>query len=268
MRDPALASYRFAVLGDPIEHSRSPQLHTAMLQLAGLEGEYHRVRADEDILASTVEGLRTGEWDGLNVTMPLKGAAYRLSDSLSVAADRAGSVNTLSRVDSKIAGDSTDSSAFRHLLGSDRFAERSSVLVLGAGGSAAAAIAAMDPSAKVYVTARREGPARDLTSRLDGQVVSWGTAVARALVVNTTPLGMGGESLPEGILGVAVGLIDLPYGHERTPAIGEAERCGLPYADGHEFLLRQAMASFELWTGVALDYKMVSEAISRLPENT
>lgn len=62
--------YRFAVLGDPVDHSRSPTLHEAMLELAGLEGSYEKVRADRNVLSDTVAGLRTGDWHGLNVTMP------------------------------------------------------------------------------------------------------------------------------------------------------------------------------------------------------
>lgn len=253
--------YRFAVLGDPVEHSRSPQLHHAMLEIAGLEGEYRRVRADEDALGSAIEDLRRGHWDGLNVTMPLKATAARLADYLSPLAERSGSVNTLIRVGSGIEGDSTDSTTFRYLLGSGRFTDRSSVLILGAGGSAGAALAALEDASRAYVSARRAGASEEFTARLGGEVVSWGTAVAGALVINTTPLGMSGERLPDGILGVASGLIDLPYGPVATPAVEEANRSSIPYADGHEFLLRQAMGSFERWTGVSVDYHAVVEAV-------
>ena len=253
--------YRFAVLGDPVEHSRSPQLHEAMLRIADLAGEYRRVRADEKVLSTAVEELRTGHWDGLNITMPLKAAAARLADSLSPTAERSGSVNTLVRTKRGVRGDTTDSWVFRYLVDSLPFADRTSVLVLGAGGSAAAALAALEDEPNVYVAARRSSTAADLTSRLGGDVVSWGTAVAGALVVNTTPLGMSGEHLPDGVLDVASGLIDLPYGPKPTPAIRTADRLSLPNSDGHEFLLRQAMGSFRLWTGVQLRYETVSSAL-------
>jgi shikimate dehydrogenase len=253
--------YRFAVLGNPVEHSRSPQIHEAMLRIAGLAGEYRRIQADEAVLSTAVEELRTGHWEGLNITMPLKAAAARLADSLSPTAERSGSVNTLVRMARGVRGDTTDSWTFRYLIDSVLFAARTSVLLLGAGGSAAAALAALEDEPNVYVAARRGSTAGDLTSRLGGNLVSWGTAVAGALVINTTPLGMSGEHLPEGILEVASGLIDLPYGPKPTPAIETADRLSLPSCDGHEFLLRQAMGSFQLWTGVQLRYETVSGAL-------
>jgi len=258
---PATAYYRLAVLGDPVKHSRSPQLHETMLEVAGLAGEYHRIRADEDVLSTTVDELRRGHWDGLNVTMPLKEAAARIADSLSPTAEKSGSVNTLIRNDSRIDGDSTDSSTFRELFRSGRFADSTSVLILGAGGSAAAALASMEDVSNLYVAARRTPAAEGLTTRLGGEVVSWGTGVAGALVINTTPLGMSGEELPIGIIEVASGVVDLPYGPSPTPAVEAARRLSLPYCDGHEFLLRQAMASFRLWTGVDTEYETVVAAL-------
>lgn len=256
-----MTPYRLAVLGDPIEQSRSPQLHGAMLEIAGLEGEYLRIRADESVLAETVAGLRVGDWDGLNVTMPLKGAAAALADTLSGLAARSGSVNTLLRVGGDVAGESTDSVAMQEIVGDGRFADRTSVLVIGTGGSAAAILAALGDEPNLYVTGRRPDAVEALTARLGGLPVAWGSAVAGALVVNATSLGMRGESLPQGLLDVASGLADLPYGDTKTPAIARAETLGIPTADGHEFLLRQAMASFGLWTGVSIDIEALSERL-------
>jgi len=229
-----------------------------MLEIAGLQGEYLRIRADESILAETIEGLRDGDWDGLNVTMPLKAAAARLADTLSVPAARSGSVNTLIRAGAGIAGDSTDCVAMQAIVGSERFGSRTSVLLIGTGGSAAAALVALGDEPNLYVTGRRPDAVEGLTAKLGGLPVAWGSAVAGALVINATPLGMGGEVLPEGILEVASGLADLPYGEVETPAIARAATLGIPTADGHEFLLRQAMASFGLWTGVSIDMELLS----------
>ena len=257
-------TYRFAVLGDPIAHSRSPELHTAMLELAGLDGEYLRVRADEVVLAETVEAMRAGRWNGLNITMPLKGAAARLADSISPRAELAESVNTLVVDGATIHGESTDIVAFEEILRDQRFRDVDSILVLGAGGSAAAALAAIPPDRHAHVTARRMGQAETLTKRFSGEVVPWGTAVAGAMVVNTTPLGMRQEQLPEGILEVAAGLIDLPYGERVSPSVAAARERDLPVADGHEFLLRQAIASFRLWTGSRIEPDALRDALRKV----
>ena len=258
-----MPAYRFAVLGDPIDHSRSPELHRAMLDLAGLEGDYLKVEADDRVLEAEVERLRAGEWDGLNITMPLKASAARLADSVSPRAARAGSVNTLSRSNSEIHGESTDATTFHELIHSGRFEDRSSILVLGSGGSAAAALSAVDDDETVYLAARRSSPAETLTARLGGEVVSWGTAVAGALLINSTPIGMRGEELPPGLLDAASGLIDLPYGESVTPAIRLAREMNIDVADGHEFLLRQAIASFRLWTGVDIDHRKLATRLRK-----
>lgn len=260
----AMTAYRFALLGDPVAHSRSPRIHEVMLHLAGLAGDYRTIRADETVLAETVEGLRSGSWHGLNITMPLKRAAARIADALSPQAQRSGSVNTLTLRGSGVYGESTDSTAFRELINQPRFSGFSSLLILGAGGSAAAALAAVEPPHPIYVAARRPEQAEDLGARLGGEAIAWGAGVAGALVLNTTPIGMKGESLPGGVLTVASGLIDLPYATTPTPAITDAIALGIPRADGHEFLLRQAMSSFAIWTGHDLSYEEVATALRKV----
>jgi shikimate dehydrogenase len=255
--------YRFAVLGDPVEHSRSPAIHTTMLEMSGLRGEYLRIRADSRILAATLDELRTGRWDGLNVTMPLKSAAAELADTLSPQAERSRSVNTLALRQDHVDGHSTDSTTFLSLVMGERFAALASILVLGSGGSAAAALASLAPHRHVYVAGRRRDQAEMLARRLGGHVVSWGAGVAGALVINTTPLGMAGERLPEGILESAAGLIDLPYRDQPTPAILEADRVDIPWVDGHEFLIRQAIESFEIWTGLHVDFAALEAGLRK-----
>lgn len=256
--------YRLAVLGDPVEHSRSPELHAAMLALSGLEGTYERIRADAAVLASTVDELRRGEWHGLNVTMPLKGHAADLADRLSPPAATSRSVNTLQLSEGSVHGHSTDAAAITGLFENGRFGDVSTVLVIGAGGSSAAVLAALGDIYHVYVAARRPERAAQLTSVSCGEPISWGTAVAGALVINTTPLGMHGEALPENIVSASSGLVDLPYASERTPAVVEAATLGIPYVDGHEFLVRQAIASFRIWTGVAVEYEVLAQTLRKI----
>ncbi len=93
-----------------------------------------------------------------------------------------------------------------------------------------------------------------------GAVIPWGTSLPGALVINATPLGMGGEPLPEPILEGAAGLIDLPYGGETTPAVVEARRRRLPHVDGVEFLARQARAAFRWWTDRDVELEVLVRA--------
>lgn len=250
-----MKEYRLGLLGNPVAHSRSPILHAAMLDLAGLAGTYEKIEADERRFVETVDGLRAGRWDGLNVTMPFKGIAAETADTLSPEAAKAGSVNTLSLSKGVVHGHSTDISAFASLLAAPQFADLTDVLLLGAGGSAAAALVALSATTRrVRVAARRSEQAEEIAGRLGGEAIAWETPVPGALVINTTPIGMKGEWLPEPVMAVAGGVIDLPYGDTTTPAIDHASKVAIPAVDGHEFLLRQAMDSFEIWTGIEIDF--------------
>lgn len=248
---------RLALLGDPVDRSLSPVMHRQALEDAGLEGEYLAIQADQRRLEQEVGRLRAGGLDGANVTMPLKEAAADLCDRLTAEAARAGAVNSMRAERGEVVGHSTDVVVFQGLLTGWGDIP---LLVLGAGGSARAALAAAGPT-RVYVSARR----RETASRLAGlhermTILDWGAAVAGAAVVNATPLGMNGERLPEGVLTVASGLIDLPYGETTTPAVAEARDLGIPTVDGIEFLARQAAAAFTWWTGRPVDSGRLARA--------
>lgn len=249
---------RLALLGDPVGHSRSPAIHAAALRLAGLVGGYEAITARQPDLDHHLERLRRGELSGVNVTMPLKVAALDRSERSTQEARGAGSANTLRASGGAIEAHSTDVLAFV-----DIFAELDHggpMLILGAGGSAGAALAARG-GMTAFVSARDMSRAAEVGG--DG-TVPWGEPVPGALVVNATPLGMRGERLPDGVLEQAAVLVDLPYGREETPAVGEAGARGLPTVDGVEFLTRQAAHSFEWWTGVAVEWTALLDAARKV----
>ena len=245
------STLHFAVLGDPIEHSRSPAIHNAAMAHLGIDGSYtaRRVRGGE--LSDVVSELRKGFLDGANVTMPLKLEAAALADDLTVEAAASGSVNTLRLRSGLVEGHSTDVVASARAFSDERFDQSAPILILGAGGAAAAAIIGA-AGRVVYVAARNVQRATALVDKLgSGGVVPLGVGVSGALVVNATPLGKGGgERLAEAITATASGIVDLPYGPGDTLTAAVARAAGLPFMDGVEFLVLQAAASFEWWTGV------------------
>ena len=240
---------RFAVLGDPVEHSMSPRIHAAALDACGIEGSYEAIRADRGRLVEAIGQMRAGSLHGANVTMPLKRAAAEMCDHLSEESLMTSSVNSLRAADGRIEGHSTDSVAMASLFESDRFGAGAPVLVLGGGATAEVAARACGGRA-LYLSARRDGQARGLAERLTSEtaVVQFGVPVAGAIVVNATPVGMLGESLPEGLVETASGLIDLPYRDTPTPAVQTAGELRIAVVDGVEFLVVQAAASFSWWT--------------------
>jgi shikimate dehydrogenase len=253
------SSLRLAVVGDPISHSRSPAIHNAALAHLGIDGSYRAIRVEGSGMEELITDLRSGELDGVNVTMPLKGAAAALVDEVSPEARRAGSVNTIVRhPNGRLTGHSTDISALRRLWPGEPGAP---TLVLGAGGAAAAACLAAR-GGTLYVAARRPGAVPGLADRLQMEPVAvpWETAVVEAVVVNATPLGMNGEPLPPRVVELSSALIDLAYGDKTTPAVERAREEGLPTVDGVEFLVAQAADAFRLWTGREAPVDVMSEA--------
>jgi shikimate dehydrogenase len=245
-----MAPIRLAVVGDPIGHSRSPAIHGAAMAHLGIHGSYVARRVGAGDLGLVVQELRDGSLDGVNVTMPLKTEAAALTDTLTPEAEASGSVNTMRLRSGAVEGHSTDVVASARALSHERFDPKAPVLILGAGGAAAAAIIGATER-QVYVAARNIGRAATLVARIgSGEVVPLGVGVAGALVINATPLGMGGERLPEAVTMTASGIVDLPYGPHETLTVAGARAIGLPFMDGVEFLVLQAAASFEWWTGL------------------
>jgi shikimate dehydrogenase len=252
---------RLALLGDPVGHSRSPAIHRAALASLGLSGFYEARRTGKDGLFMAVEELRTGALDGINVTMPLKAIAAGAADILTDLARRSGSVNTLRARDGQVEGHSTDAAAMTTVLGDGRFALGAPILILGAGGAAAAVLTAME-GRSVFIGTRRREAAEELARRTGHEVVAveFGDPVPDAIVVNATPIGMLGEPLPAGVVESASGLVDLAYGRVGTPATAEARDSGLPVVDGIEFLALQAGESFSWWTGLQAPVDVMLEA--------
>jgi shikimate dehydrogenase len=234
---------RYGVLGWPVGHSRSP----AMMRAAGLE-RYQRLPVAPGVFDETVRALGAAGFRGANVTIPHKGAALALATSASDAARAIGAANTLSfGEDGSIVAENTDAPGLLAALGS----APASALVLGAGGSARAAIWALTQAgADVSVWNRTPERARGLGAR----VVS--RAVAAEVLVNCTSVGLDDSSNPfkdlplvaDG-LGEYATVVDLVYRAGGTALVSEAERRGVSIIDGLEILVRQGALSFSAWTG-------------------
>lgn len=245
---------KLAVLGSPVAHSLSPVMHRAALAEAGIAGSYEAIDVDRDGFMSEVQALRKGLLDGVNVTMPHKARAYEVCDVRSVLADRAGAVNTLVMRRSALLGENTDVSGIRSAWEWAQLPAGVPVTVVGSGGAAAAALVALEDR-ELHITARRDPVTRSLVActGVEASVIPWGEPIPRGILVNATPIGMRGEHLPEYLLNSAIGLFDMAYGDEPTPAVVEATSRELPVAVGLDMLVGQAIASFRIWTECDID---------------
>jgi shikimate dehydrogenase len=240
---------RFGVVGDPVMHSRSPAIHSAGFELMGIDASFDHLPTPLHDFDTIEALLRSGELAGVSVTMPHKANAYAAVDVRTELAERTGAVNTITTRRGMLTGTNTDVAGVRFSIGVAG-AEEGPVLVLGAGGAAAAAIVALE-GRSLFVSARTDADAFNVLARtsMEGTVVPWSEGVAGSAVVNATPLGMHGEELPHNVLAVASAIIDMAYGPSETQACAYAAAQGLGHADGLDMLVGQAIEAFELFTG-------------------
>lgn len=237
------------LLGDPVDHSRSPTMHTAALAAAGLSGSYTARRVDAIGVVEAMTELRRGAVSGANITMPHKVTAASLCDSLSPDAEAAASVNTWVRNGDEVVGHSTDVVGVRELV--SRFPD-GRVTILGSGGAAAAALVALD-GREIDLVARSVANGRRLAEAIGvaAEVHSWEATARPSVVINCTPIGMRrSDALPDRHVGQSIAFLDMAYGVSETRAISAAKARQIPYADGIDLLVAQAEASFHLWTGI------------------
>lgn len=248
---------RLGVLGWPVAHSRSPAIQNAALAAVGLRGwRYQLLPVPPELFAETVEALPGAGFRGANVTIPHKEGALVVADLPTDRARAIGAANTLAFEDGAIAADNTDAPALIASLPFDPAGR--TALVLGAGGSARAAVwALLDAGAeKVRVWNRTPERARRLSDDLGATAVS--AAEPANILVNCTASGLdASQSMLNSLPVVADDLVrydcvvDLVYRASETPLISAARQHAVPFVDGLEILVRQGALSFERFTGVA-----------------
>jgi shikimate dehydrogenase len=251
-----VAGTRLGVLGWPVAHSLSPAIHNAALAAVGLIGwRYQLLPVAPALLSETVAALAPAGFRGANVTIPHKQAALALADERSARATAIGAANTLTFApDGTIGAENTDAPA---LIAALPFAIAGCVaLVLGAGGSARAAVwALLDAgAAQVHVWNRRADRARALCEQLGATPVT--SAVPADVLVNCTSVGLNGspaafDALPIGasdLTGYGC-VVDLVYARGQTELIAAARARSVATVDGLELLVGQGALSFTLFTG-------------------
>ena len=256
---------RYAVIGNPIAHSKSPQIHAAFARLTLQDMTYEAILAPLDGFAATVRTFIAAGGCGMNVTVPFKLEAYALADTRSPRAEAAKAVNTLIISPEGIRGDNTDGlglvADLKRDLGMSLAGRR--ILLLGAGGAARGVLLPLleEKPAGLYLANRTADKARALQAEFAA-----GAAACRFeaggfeelsgrqfdLVINATAASLADEAppLPDGLYAPDSLAYDMVYGRE-TPFLATARTQGAArLADGLGMLVEQAAESFFLWRGV------------------
>ena len=254
---------RYAVVGNPVAHSLSPQIHAAFARQTGADLEYTRLLAPLDGFAGCIGEFRAQGGRGVNVTLPFKLEAWRLATRRSERAEQAQAANTLRFDGDGIFGDNTDGAGLtrdiEHNCGFGIAGKR--VLLLGAGGAARGVLLPLiERRPAAVVIANRTF---DKAEALARHFSRWGFCAARRydelgaaaydLVINATAASVAGElpPLPEGVFAAGALAYDMMYGDKAKPFLTRAGAQGAARAvDGLGMLVEQAAESFFVWREV------------------
>ena len=254
---------RYAVIGHPISHSKSPQIHAAFARATGQDIAYTAIEAPLDGFAVTVQAFRASGGRGVNVTLPFKLQACELATDPSEAARLAGAANALKFEGDRVYAENFDGiglvTDIQRNLGHTLRGRR--VLLLGAGGATRGALLpiAQQGPALLMVANRTADKAHALRSDFAAHVTlhSGGYADLAGetfdVVINATSAGLAGEALPlpGGLFAPGALAYDMVYGKGLTPFLRQAREAGVSaLADGVGMLVEQAAEAFLWWRGV------------------
>jgi shikimate dehydrogenase len=276
--DPLPADIRLAVLGDPVNHSLSPEMQNAGLTARAMPFRYARLWVKSGELDEVFSLLRQREFIGWNLTIPHKVAALGLVDMIDPTASRVGAINTVVNRSGSLVGFNTDGvgliAALRESFGLDISNTRVAVLGAGGGAGMSAAVFLLDEQPLQLLLANRTlaklDRLRDAIGHHD-KVSFWpwtklSEVFAQAdLIVNASSVGLDGHPLDwdSRWLERRHRLFDMMYGSEQTPVVRWAVAAGVSAIDGAAMLLHQGTAAFQHWFGTPVPESAMREALYR-----
>lgn len=261
---------RYAVVGNPVAHSKSPLIHTAFARQTHQDLRYEAILAPPGGFIKTVEAFRQQDGKGLNITVPFKLEAYQFAKELTERARVAQAVNTFKFENDKILGDNTDGAGLiRDITTNLNFpVTNKCVLLMGAGGASRGVILPLlqQQPAMLAVANRTPQKALDLQQQFaaHGQISAGGYMDFAGehfdIVINATAASLSDDlpELPDGIFAAKALAYDMMYSNKPTRFLQYAAQHGVPHlADGIGMLVEQAAESFYLWRGVRPDTRAV-----------
>jgi shikimate dehydrogenase len=276
--EPPVAVGRLVLLGHPVAHSLSPAFQNAALRTAAIPLRYEALDVPPAALEAVLDALVDERAAG-NATVPHKEAVFARCERRTAVAARVGAVNTFwCALDGTLWGDNTDVAGVDAAVGAlvgGRVPASPVVALLGAGGSAAAVLAAAErwSGAEVRVWSRSPARARSLAERFPAVARAVATPAAAlvdaTLVVNATPLGIAPTDpfpVEPAAVPPAATVLDLVYRPGETAWVRAMRAAGHPAADGLKMLVAQGAAAFERWFGLAPDAEAMWAALGGRPD--
>ena len=260
----------FTIYGNPVIHSKSPQMHNAGFRQIHFNGNYNKTLIEDG------KDLKTNfineKISGANITVPHKEIAFKDADTVKGLAKKIGAVNTYINQDGKVIAYNTDAPGFMKAI--EEFGDIKNIIILGAGGTAKAIAVALSEANIETTVLNRSKNRLDFFKDLGCTVYSWDDFICEDydLVVNSTSAGLKDDNYPtsiemlEDILNVSNYAMDCIYG-KMTPFLQKAKENNLTYKDGEDMLLYQGVLAFELFTGIKADKDLVKAMRKGLKES-
>lgn len=266
----------YCVMGNPVAHSKSPQIHTAFAEQTQQTIFYQAILVEKGKFKETIKEFQGQGGKGLNITVPFKGDAWEAADHQSSKAERARAVNTISFDDGKIIGDNTDGVGLVRDLTSNHNVsiKDKNILILGAGGAVRGIIDPLfyEEPDRVVIANRTVSRAKDLADAFSdrGDVTACGLDELMGssfdIIINGTSASLQGTvpQLPEGLFNTNACCYDMMYSMSDTPFVSWAKGQGIDKAfDGLGMLVEQAAESFFIWRGVRPETGSVIELVRK-----
>jgi len=268
-------SKTFAVIGDPINHSLSPNIHSAAFRDLNLDSSYIAYRIPKGELKEGIDALKRIKIDGFNVTIPHKVEMMKYLDKMDESCSLIGAVNTVTNNEGVLKGFNTDMDGFLDPLKEKKIKiQDTKILLLGAGGAARAIVAgfAKEHAKHITVVNRTLENANNLVQfankiGLNSDTINFekfgNNLEDYDIIVNATSIGLKNESSPisfESIKPEAI-VYDIVYMPMHTDFLKNAKEKGAITIYGYEMLLGQAVRAFEIWHGMKAPYNAMKKAL-------
>ena len=248
---------KYLVIGNPITHSLSPELHNYWIKENGIDGIYNKKKLNENDLKEFFLKIKNKEINGANITVPFKRDVISYLDKLSLEAEKTQSVNTVNLKDDKIIGHNTDIDGFELAMKNvDYDVEGKKVLILGAGGVVPSIIFALYKMKVLSVTIsnRTKTKAENLKNLFnDLEIVDWGKASNFDMIINATSIGLKKEdklNLDLTKLQDSEFFYDVIYNPKETNFLKDGKNLGKITENGKKMFIYQAAKAFKIWHGI------------------
>ena len=245
---------KFFVIGNPIQHSLSPELHSFWINENKINASYEKKFLEKEGVKEIIKDLKNNLIEGLNVTVPYKNLVIQYLDELTPEAERTQSVNTVYMRDKKIVGHNTDIAGFELAMRYAKYdVSGKKVLIVGAGGVAPSIIHALLKMKcnEIFIMNRTKEKAEEIkTIFTQIQVENWGEKVDFDLIINTTSIGLKNDKLNLDLNVTNKMFFDLIYNPIKTPFLEKAEKDGNRIENGLMMFIYQAHQSFVIWNKI------------------